>query len=110
MAVTPDRKKTVITESATHKGDTGSPEVQVALITERIPSHLDPTLKSGPRKSLRLRRSAASGPRFSVGTAVRHAAEALLVDDDAAATQHGHSVRILACATLIVVHHRAARE
>ncbi|HVE42584.1 MAG TPA: 30S ribosomal protein S15, partial [Planctomycetota bacterium] len=36
MAVTPDRKKTVITESATHKGDTGSPEVQVALITERI--------------------------------------------------------------------------
>ena len=38
MAVTPDRKKTVITESATHKGDTGSPEVQVALITERINS------------------------------------------------------------------------
>jgi small subunit ribosomal protein S15 len=38
MAVTPDRKKTVITESATKKGDTGSPEVQVALITERINS------------------------------------------------------------------------
>ena len=36
MAVTPDRKKTVITESATHKGDTGSPEVQIAILTERI--------------------------------------------------------------------------
>ena len=44
MAVTPDRKKTVITESATHKGDTGSPEVQVALITERI-NHLTEHLK-----------------------------------------------------------------
>ena len=36
MAVTPDRKKAVITESATHKGDTGSPEVQVALLSQRI--------------------------------------------------------------------------
>ena len=44
MAVTPDRKKSVITESATHKGDTGSPEVQVALITERI-NHLTEHLK-----------------------------------------------------------------
>ena len=44
MAVTPDRKKTVITENATQKGDTGSPEVQVALITERI-NHLTEHLK-----------------------------------------------------------------
>ncbi|MFN3486302.1 MAG: 30S ribosomal protein S15 [Planctomycetota bacterium] len=36
MAVAPDRKKTLLTEFARHKGDTGSPEVQVALITERI--------------------------------------------------------------------------
>ena len=44
MAVTPDRKKAVITENATQKGDTGSPEVQVALITERI-NHLTEHLK-----------------------------------------------------------------
>jgi len=29
-------KKEVITQYATHKGDTGSPEVQVAILTERI--------------------------------------------------------------------------
>ena len=36
MAVTPDKRKSVVAEYATGKGDTGSPEVQVALITERI--------------------------------------------------------------------------
>ncbi len=30
------RKKDVITKFATHQGDTGSPEVQVALLSERI--------------------------------------------------------------------------
>ena len=30
------RKKDVITKFATHEGDTGSPEVQVALLSERI--------------------------------------------------------------------------
>ena len=30
------RKKDVITKFATHEGDTGSPEVQVALMSERI--------------------------------------------------------------------------
>ena len=29
-------KQTVITTNATHEGDTGSPEVQVALLTARI--------------------------------------------------------------------------
>lgn len=29
-------KKTVITKYAQHEGDTGSPEVQVALLTERL--------------------------------------------------------------------------
>ena len=33
------RKQTVIKKFAQHEGDTGSPEVQVALLTERI-SHL----------------------------------------------------------------------
>jgi small subunit ribosomal protein S15 len=31
-----ERKKTVIDEHARHEGDTGSPEVQVALLTARI--------------------------------------------------------------------------
>ncbi|HXG60718.1 MAG TPA: 30S ribosomal protein S15 [Planctomycetota bacterium] len=44
MAVAPDRKKTLLTEFSLHKGDTGSPEVQVALITERI-NHLTEHLK-----------------------------------------------------------------
>ena len=30
------RKKDVITKFATHQGDTGSPEVQVAVLSERI--------------------------------------------------------------------------
>jgi small subunit ribosomal protein S15 len=36
MSITADRKQTLITEYATHGGDTGSPEVQVALLSERI--------------------------------------------------------------------------
>lgn len=31
-----DKKETVIKKFATHEGDTGSPEVQVAILTERI--------------------------------------------------------------------------
>lgn len=36
MSVTSERKKEVVEEYATKKGDTGSPEVQVAVLTERI--------------------------------------------------------------------------
>ena len=36
MSITPERKSEVISEFATHEGDTGSPEVQVAILTERI--------------------------------------------------------------------------
>ncbi|MEO5334020.1 MAG: 30S ribosomal protein S15 [Magnetococcus sp. YQC-5] len=36
MSITQERKKEVIGEYATKPGDTGSPEVQVALLTERI--------------------------------------------------------------------------
>jgi small subunit ribosomal protein S15 len=43
MAVVQDKKK-VVADYATHQGDTGSPEVQVALITERI-NHLTEHLK-----------------------------------------------------------------
>ncbi len=36
MSITPERKQELIKEFATHEGDTGSPEVQVAILTERI--------------------------------------------------------------------------
>ncbi len=36
MSVTPERKEALIKEFATNDGDTGSPEVQVAILTERI--------------------------------------------------------------------------
>jgi len=36
MSITAERKQTLITEYATKAGDTGSPEVQVAILTERI--------------------------------------------------------------------------
>jgi len=34
--ITKEHRQKVILENATHEGDTGSPEVQVALLTERI--------------------------------------------------------------------------
>jgi small subunit ribosomal protein S15 len=36
MSITPDRKQELIVEYATKTGDTGSPEVQVAILSERI--------------------------------------------------------------------------
>lgn len=36
MSVTSERKAELIEEYATGKGDTGSPEVQIAILTERI--------------------------------------------------------------------------
>ena len=36
MSITPERKAELIKEYATKEGDTGSPEVQVAILTERI--------------------------------------------------------------------------
>ena len=38
------KKKEIISKFQTHEGDTGSPEVQVALLTERI-NHLTEHLK-----------------------------------------------------------------
>ncbi len=37
-------KQSIIAEYATHEGDTGSPEVQIAVLTERI-NHLNEHLK-----------------------------------------------------------------
>ncbi len=36
MSVTAERKAEIIKDNATNKGDTGSPEVQIAILTERI--------------------------------------------------------------------------
>ncbi len=36
MSITAERKHKLINEYATRAGDTGSPEVQVAILTERI--------------------------------------------------------------------------
>jgi small subunit ribosomal protein S15 len=36
MSITQERKAELIKEFATKEGDTGSPEVQVAILTERI--------------------------------------------------------------------------
>lgn len=36
MSITPERKQTLIGEYQTKDADTGSPEVQVAILTERI--------------------------------------------------------------------------
>lgn len=36
MSMTAERKSEIIKQYATKEGDTGSPEVQVALLTERI--------------------------------------------------------------------------
>ena len=48
MSITSERKQQVIKEFATVKNDTGSPEVQVAVLTERISnltSHLGDHVK-----------------------------------------------------------------
>ena len=40
-----ETKQAIIAEYATHEGDTGSPEVQIAILTNRI-NHLTEHLKS----------------------------------------------------------------
>ncbi|TLG71795.1 30S ribosomal protein S15 [Culicoidibacter larvae] len=45
MAVTKERKQQIIEEYATKPGDTGSPEVQIALLTENI-NNLNDHLKT----------------------------------------------------------------
>ncbi|MBO9582023.1 MAG: 30S ribosomal protein S15 [Sphingobium sp.] len=36
MSITAERKTELVKDNAQHEGDTGSPEVQVAILTERI--------------------------------------------------------------------------
>jgi len=48
MAIAAERKAQIIADYATQKGDTGSPEVQVALLSEHI-RNLTEHLKSNPK-------------------------------------------------------------
>lgn len=48
MPLTREAKEAVMTGYATHEGDTGSPEVQIALLTERI-TGLTEHLRSFPK-------------------------------------------------------------
>jgi len=41
MSITTERKQELISEYATKNGDTGSPEVQVAILSERISNLTD---------------------------------------------------------------------
>ncbi len=45
MSITAERKQALITEYANKEGDTGSPEVQIAILSERI-GNLTEHLKS----------------------------------------------------------------
>lgn len=47
MPVDPNTKQKIIEQFATHKGDTGSPEVQAALLTDQI-KNLTTHLKEHP--------------------------------------------------------------
>jgi small subunit ribosomal protein S15 len=48
MAITKDRKQAIIKEHGKAEGDTGSPEVQIALLTERI-NYLTEHFKAHPK-------------------------------------------------------------
>jgi len=48
MVMTKERKGEVIATHKTHESDTGSPEVQVALLTERI-TYLTEHFRSNPK-------------------------------------------------------------
>lgn len=45
MQMTKEQKQAIMTEYATHEGDTGSPEVQIAVLTARI-NNLNEHLKN----------------------------------------------------------------
>ncbi len=46
--MTQEEKQAIIKEYATHEGDTGSPEVQIAVLTKRI-NDLNEHLKANPK-------------------------------------------------------------
>ena len=50
MALTPERKQELIKTYQVHENDTGSPEVQIAILTERI-NYLNEHLKVNKKTS-----------------------------------------------------------
>ena len=54
-------KKKIMTEYATSEGDTGSPEVQVALLTQRIKDLTEHSREQGKRGEYRRMRGDAQG-------------------------------------------------
>ena len=54
MSITAEKKKTLITDNQTSKTDTGSPEVQIAILTESI-TNLSEHMQSN-KKDLSTRR------------------------------------------------------
>jgi len=48
MRLSPDKKKSLIEQFKVHEGDTGSPEVQIALLTTRI-NELTEHLRAHPK-------------------------------------------------------------
>jgi small subunit ribosomal protein S15 len=48
MVMTKDEKNNIIAENKTHDSDTGSPEVQIALLSERI-TYLTEHFKTNPK-------------------------------------------------------------
>ena len=50
MSITAERKQELITEYGTGNGDTGSPEVQVAILTERISNLTEHFKEQGLRR------------------------------------------------------------
>jgi small subunit ribosomal protein S15 len=46
--LTKEKKETIVGDFGTHEGDTGSPEVQIALLTQRI-NELTEHLKKHPK-------------------------------------------------------------
>ncbi|MBA3465532.1 MAG: 30S ribosomal protein S15 [Deltaproteobacteria bacterium] len=48
MSLSTAKKSEIVQKFQKHEGDTGSPEVQVALITERV-THLTEHLKNNPK-------------------------------------------------------------
>ena len=51
MSITPERKAALIKEHAQSEGDTGSPEVQIAILTERIVNPVSYTHLTLPTKA-----------------------------------------------------------
>ena len=47
-----EKKTAIIAEYATHEGDTGSPEVQIAILTARINELTEHLMMVGKRRSL----------------------------------------------------------